>query len=92
MYKRQIHCRVAPGTTGGNGLIAACDAKGEILWSWHLWITDYAPSATGMDEIYDDPTKRKLRFVYNNANVLPMMDRNLGAMMGYCLLYTSRCV
>ncbi len=78
-----IHCRVAPGTTGGNGLIAACDAKGEILWSWHLWITDYAPSATGMDEIYDDPTKRKLRFVYNNANVLPMMDRNLGAMMGY---------
>lgn len=78
-----IHCRVAPGTIGGNGVIAAYDAKGEILWSWHLWVTDYAPSATGLDEYYGDPTKRKLRFTYNNSSVLPMMDRNLGAMMGY---------
>ena len=29
-------------TTGknGNALVAACDASGNILWSWHLWITD----------------------------------------------------
>ena len=78
-----IHCRVVPNTIGGNGVIAAYDKNDEILWSWHLWVTDYAPSATGLDEYYNDPTKRKLRFTYSNANVLPMMDRNLGAMMGY---------
>lgn len=24
----------------GNALLAAKDAKGEILWSWHIWFTD----------------------------------------------------
>lgn len=24
----------------GNALIAAKDARGEILWSWHIWLTD----------------------------------------------------
>ncbi len=26
--------------TKGNALIAACDANGKILWSWHIWCTD----------------------------------------------------
>lgn len=25
----------------GNALIAAKDASGKILWSWHIWFTDY---------------------------------------------------
>ena len=25
----------------GNAVIAAKDASGEILWSWHIWLTDY---------------------------------------------------
>ena len=25
----------------GNALIAAKDASGKILWSWHIWMTDY---------------------------------------------------
>ena len=25
----------------GNALIAAMDSKGNILWSWHIWLTDY---------------------------------------------------
>ena len=24
----------------GNALIAAFDDKGEIVWSWHIWMTD----------------------------------------------------
>lgn len=24
----------------GNAVIAACDASGNILWSWHIWCTD----------------------------------------------------
>lgn len=23
----------------GNAVVAACDADGAILWSWHLWLT-----------------------------------------------------
>lgn len=28
-----------------NAVIAAYDAKGVILWSWHFWITDFDPEA-----------------------------------------------
>ena len=34
----RIDCRVAPNTTGGSGLIAARNDKGDILWSWHVWV------------------------------------------------------
>lgn len=33
----RIYCRVAPGTTGGSGVIAAYDSSDNILWSWHVW-------------------------------------------------------
>ncbi|MBQ7518151.1 MAG: hypothetical protein IJU13_06990, partial [Bacteroidales bacterium] len=49
----------------GNAVIAAKDASGEILWSWHIWVCkDYDPEATAQE-------------YYNNAGT--MMDRNLGA-------------
>lgn len=47
----------------GNGVIAAFDKNDNILWSWHIWITD-------------DPTIN-LHHVAN-ANY-KLMDRNLGA-------------
>ena len=49
----------------GNALIAAKDASGNILWSWHIWVCkDYDPAATAQE--------------YSN-NAGTMMDRNLGA-------------
>ena len=53
-------------TTGvdGNALIAVNDASGNILWSWHIWVTDYNPQ-TDFDT-YTSGAK--------------MMDRNLGAL------------
>lgn len=27
----------------GNTIVAVRDAKGDIMWSWHLWTTDYDP-------------------------------------------------
>ena len=49
----------------GNAVIAAKDAYGTILWSWHIWVCkDYDPAASAQT-------------YYNNAGV--MMDRNLGA-------------
>lgn len=79
----RIYCRVAPNTSGGSGLIAAYDASGAILWSWHIWVTDYHPSSSG-DYSVDEPNKRKQKYTYgNHANQYPIMDRNLGAMAGY---------
>jgi hypothetical protein len=55
--------------TGGNAVIAAysgASQTGEILWSWHIWVTSYNPN-TGT--IYR----------FNTNNLLTFMDRNLGA-------------
>ncbi len=53
----------------GNALIAAYDSDGTtILWSWHIWVTDYNPD-TGKTYKYTN-----LAGVSNE-----FMDRNLGA-------------
>ena len=49
----------------GNALIAAKDADGKIVWSWHIWVADFDPVAT--------------QHLYNNGAVF--MDRNLGAVV-----------
>ncbi|MCR4566365.1 MAG: Ig-like domain-containing protein [Bacteroidales bacterium] len=49
----------------GNAVIAAKDASGNVLWSWHIWVCkDYNPASSAQT-------------YYNNAGT--MMDRNLGA-------------
>ena len=56
-----------PGTLkDGNAVIAAYNAKKEIVWSWHIWACNgYDPAAT------------KQTYTGKNA---AMMDRNLGAL------------
>lgn len=78
-----VYCRVESNTTGGNGLIAAYDANGAILWSWHIWITDYNPDPLGNATVTEPVNKRKLKFTNNNCAQYPMMDRFVGAKMGY---------
>ena len=48
----------------GNALIAVKDAAGTIIWSWHIWVTDYDPETDA--DLYASGAK--------------MMDRNLGAL------------
>lgn len=40
---------VMPGSAEGNAVVAIKDASDKILWSWHIWVTDYTPSGTWMD-------------------------------------------
>ena len=47
----------------GNALIAAKDADGKVIWSWHIWVTD-----TPKDQFY-----------YNGTGTFFVQDRNLGA-------------
>lgn len=48
----------------GNAVIAVKNSAGTILWSWHIWVSDYNPDATAQ--------------TYKSGAV--MMDRNLGAL------------
>ena len=82
----RIYCRVAPNTSGGSGLIAAYDDEngtGNILWSWHIWVTDYAPSATAEETVLEPENKRVMQFRRSGTVYKPMMDRCLGAYDGY---------
>lgn len=57
--------RVSFMTTGieGNALVAVMNGSDNILWSWHIWVTDKPK-----DQIY-----------VNNAGIFTVLDRNLGA-------------
>lgn len=55
------------GRSQGNAVISVKDVKGDILWSWHIWVSD--------DEVkVHDHTNATLRVVAQ------VMDRNLGAL------------
>lgn len=46
----RIRFRTADPFVEGNAVVAACDAEGAILWSWHLWLTatDLEAAGNGM--------------------------------------------
>ena len=48
----------------GNALIAAKDANGKILWSWHIWIPKTVPTAD----------------FFGLSTSKTMLDRNIGAL------------
>ncbi len=84
-----LYCRTAANTSGGSGVIAAYDGEngtGNILWSWHVWVTDYYPDATGTETVLTPAEKRKLKLVplssSDGSTAAIMMDRNLGAYEG----------
>jgi len=58
----------------GNAVIAVysgANQTGDILWSWHIWVTNYDP---------DVPSAGDTCIVHNLAGVnYVFMDRNLGA-------------
>jgi uncharacterized protein (TIGR02145 family) len=61
---------ITAGPTSGNAVIAAysgANQTGTILWSWHIWVTDYNPN-TGTTY-----------FLANTYTSNVFMDRNLGA-------------
>lgn len=68
----RIRFRTAEPFAEGNAVVAACDADGTILWSWHLWLTAA------------DPSESLQRYALTGDAVpsgeVAMMDRNLGAL------------
>ena len=61
------------GAVGGNALIGAFNAAGEVIWSWHIWVSpDLIDPAT---QIVKESAVEK--WTLNDYDVL---DRNLGAL------------
>lgn len=50
-----------------NALIAALDGEGNILWSWHIWCTDYDPE-TNFDELEDEKVMNRNLGAFANSN------------------------
>ena len=48
----------------GNAVIAISDSEGTIMWSWHIWVTDYNPY-----EKEDNFFNRYLGFCYNDTEI-----------------------
>ena len=86
-----IHVKV-PVTNGGNAVIAAYSGS-TVVWSWHLWISNYVPVRINSYSEYEEAqaktkngTVHKYRSALFNegqkyANCV-MMDRDLGAVAG----------
>lgn len=54
------------GDNGGNAVVIVKNSSGTILWSWHIWVTNYNPNTKANGTTY----------TYNSR---VWMDRNLGA-------------
>ncbi len=64
------YIKVTAGSVEGNSVVAIYDADGgNILWSWHIWTTNYNPDVPTNGTTYN----------FNTNNPLTFMDRNLGA-------------
>lgn len=59
-----VRFKVPDRTKEGNAVIAVYDDQGEVLWSWHIWITD-----PPQDQVYAGDAGLEI----------VMLDRNLGA-------------
>ena len=82
-----IKIRIGAGMKG-NAVVSIKNAAGHILWSWHLWVTDYNPyvemTPVAGNYLYAVPGGEIHRYAgdtwtssaYANAFI---MDRNLGA-------------
>lgn len=70
--------RLVTNNESGNALIAAYDDSNNILWSWHIWVTDYV-----LDNVSDDMSDNSAVKAGNgyvckwNNNI--WMDRGIGA-------------
>lgn len=54
----------------GNAVVAVRNASNQILWSWHIWVTDYVPGLEPTVEMTYDPAKtQRDKVVTNYQNV-----------------------
>ncbi|MGP1623975.1 MAG: fimbrillin family protein, partial [Bacteroides heparinolyticus] len=50
----------------GNAVVAVRDASNTILWSWHIWVTDYKPGITTPDKEITNQQGKKYKLMTVN--------------------------
>lgn len=89
--KARVHVKV-PNTNGGNAVIAAYNGS-TIVWSWHIWVSDYVPvriSNFSEYKVAQEKTQNGTVHKYRSALFQSggkyadcvMMDRDIGALAG----------
>lgn len=68
-YSSFFTVRANDASVYGNAVVVIKDASDNVLWSWHIWVTDYNPSTTDTEHTTISNGRRDYIF----------MDRNLGA-------------
>lgn len=76
---KRVH--VSSGNTDGNAVIAGYNAKGVIVWSWHIWVNDYMPAQLANAQEYNTYRWDSNGIYYNEPRVPghSLMMCNLGA-------------
>lgn len=80
-YHRKIHVKTGKR---GNALIAAYNSCNEIIWSWHIWVTENEPANVSNAIVYSTYAWNE-RGILNNVRVpgYAIMSCNLGALKYY---------
>ena len=71
-----------PTIRQGNAVVAVRDASNTVLWSWHIWVTDYKPGITTPDKEITNHQDKKYK----------LMAFNLGWCDGKTETYAERTV
>lgn len=76
----------------GNAVVAVRDEEGRIMWSWHIWVTDFVPGLPSVTEEDYDPEKTQSdKFVTNfQDEYYTFMGVNLGWCDGETKIYDAR--
>lgn len=65
----------------GNALVAVKNPAGSIMWSWHIWVTDYVPlqAVEPNPQHFNASEVQRDRVIYNHqGNSYTLMGANLG--------------
>jgi hypothetical protein len=78
----------------GNAIVAVRDADSRIMWSWHIWVTDFVPGlAPTVEERYDPVKTPRDKVVTNYQGVkYTFMGVNIGWCDGETTIYDARSV
>lgn len=77
----------------GNAVVAVLDNNDKIMWSWHIWVTDYVPEQQAVNKKYDPTETPRDRVVTNHQGTqYTLMGVYIGWCDGITMIYDARTV
>lgn len=76
----------------GNAIIAVRDENRKVVWSWHIWVTDYVPGQSPSTDAYSPGDIAKDINVTSSGKTYTFMGTELGLCNANSLEYEPRTV